>query len=121
MFAMAQHEGWTPAGTIGNPLGSVAFRHHNPGNLRSSIFASSVVDGFCVFSSDLQGWMALQYDITMKALGKTSTGLNGESTLIDFLKVWAPSADGNDTAAYINAVTLVSGLMPTTKLKELLN
>lgn len=121
MFAMCQHEGWTPAGAPGNPTGSVAFRHHNPGNLRSSIFQSSVVDGFAVFSSDLVGWMALQHDISMKAMGKTTTGLNGESTLEDFIKVWAPSSDGNDTKAYLNAVCAQSGFLPTMKLKELLN
>lgn len=120
IFAMATHEGWTPKGFDGNVDGSRSYRNHNPGNLRSSPFQCGTDGGFSVFRSDLVGYMAMEYDITMKAMGKTTTGLNGDSTIKDLINVWAPTTDGNNTQKYLDDVCALSGLAPTTKLKELL-
>ena len=120
MFAISMHEGWIPTGAPGHPTGSQAYLHHNPGNLRSSIFQSGSHNGFAVFKSDIQGWMALEFDIMQKVRGKTVTGLNGESTNEQFINVWAPKADGNDTASYLNSVCATTGFDPSMKLKELL-
>lgn len=120
LLAMAEHEGWGMP-SPGKPNGGTrAYRHHNPGNLRRSIFQHSVIDDFAVFPSDHIGWVAFEYDIMQKAKGNTITGLNGESTIADLLYKWAPPADNNDTEAYIKSVEQKSGLPRTTKLKELL-
>lgn len=116
MMAMAIHEGWHPAGTSSTPGGSRSYRHHNPGNLRVSPFASSTVDGFAVFNNDFVGWNAFQWDLLQKAKGNTSTGLNGKSTLRDLIYKWAPPSDGNDTEAYVRFVEKESGIAASTTL-----
>jgi len=119
--AMAEYEGWSP---LNNPLSlnggpSVSYRNHNPGNLRSSIFQLGVRDGFAVFYNDATGFFAMCYDIMMKAQGKTSTGLNGNSTIRDLIAKW--SAGTPETVErYTAFVCSRTGLTPDTKLEKLL-
>jgi hypothetical protein len=118
--AIAEREGWTPLGCNNNLSGSVTYRLHNPGALRSSPFEVGKSNGFSIFRTDLDGWNALVWDLTQKAKGNTSTGLTGESTLRDLIFKWAPSSDGNKPELYLAFVCLKTGFAPTMKLKELL-
>lgn len=120
IFAIAKHEGWAPVGSSSSKLGSRAYRNHNPGNLRASPFAYAIVDNFAVFKNDLIGLIALQWDIMQKAKGQTVTGLTGKSTIEQLMHKYAPSADNNDTEAYIAFVEKESGLPRATLLEELL-
>ena len=120
MLAMTEHEGWQTPKEASATLGSRSYRNHNPGNLRASPFQSGQLDGFAFFKSDAVGYFAFYWDIQQKAKGNTSTGLNGESTLRQFIAKWAPSSDGNNTEAYLQAIVKNSGLPETTKLKEFL-
>jgi hypothetical protein len=117
--AMAEHEGWYPAGTPGYPNGSMSYRNHNPGNLRSSIYQVGTVNNFAVFKNDWIGWIAFQHDIMQKARGNTSTGLGPKSTISDLIYKWAPPSDNNNTEAYIKSVEAKSGLSRTMTLGEL--
>lgn len=117
--AMVEHEGWAPPPAGPNQTGSRSYRHHNPGNLRASPFASAVVEGFAVFRSDDVGYMAMHWDILQKSRGNTSTGLNGNSTIRELLYKWAPPSDGNDAEAYVQSVVAKSGLPESTTLSEL--
>jgi len=119
MLAIAEHEGWNPPGINTPAGGSRAYRNHNPGNLRSSPFQISQVDGFAVFRNDFVGYMALHWDLMQKAKGNTVTGLGPESTIKDLIYVWAPPSDNNATDEYVKSVCLKSGFQPTTKLKEI--
>jgi hypothetical protein len=118
---MAEYEGWQPVQgtTTGPQIPSVAYRNHNPGNLRSSIFALGVRDGFAVFYNDATGFFAMMYDIFMKAQGKTSTGLNGKSTLRDLIRVWSAGTP-EAVDRYITFVCLRTGLSAKTLLEELI-
>lgn len=104
MMAMAYHEGWQSPLDTKTPGGSRAFRNHNPGNLRSSIFASGEQDGYAVFKNDHIGWIALHYDILKKARGETSTGLNGKSTIRELIFKYAPAGDNNSPEAYLKSI-----------------
>lgn len=117
---MATHEGWIPAGTVSGveSNGSVAYRNHNPGNLRASPFALDIKDDFAVFLDDNVGFFALLWDLRAKATGNTRTNLNGESTIADLIAVYAPPSE-NDTEAYISHVEKLSGLPRNTKLRSL--
>lgn len=118
---MAYHEGWINSLKKPDTAGSLSYRNHNPGNLRFSTFQVGTKDGFAVFNSDMDGIMALKYDIIKKAKGETVTGLTGNSTLSDLIYKYAPPADHNDTANYLAEIILMSGLSATTKLSEFLN
>lgn len=118
---MAEHEGWAPdkhpAAKDGGP--SVAYRNHNPGNLRSSIFALGVRDGFAFFYNDATGMFAMRYDLMCKCQGKTRTTLNPDSILADLIKVYSAS-EGEALDRYIQFVVAKTGLSADTKLGDLI-
>lgn len=119
--AMSEYEGWSP---LKNQLSfgggpSVAYRNHNPGNLRSSIFQLGVRDGFAVFYNDATGFFAMCYDIMMKAQGKTSTGLNGNSTIRELIAKWSAGTP-EAVDKYTAFVCSRTGLTPETKLEKLI-
>ena len=119
--AMVEFEGWHPGGISAGQGGvpSVSYRNHNPGNLRYSIFQLGVRDGFSYFYNDATGMFAMRYDIMRKCQGKTVTGLTGESTLRELIKVY--SAESGDTLEnYINFVCEKIGESPDMKIKELI-
>lgn len=118
--AMQQHEGWHALGNPHFPLGTVSYRHHNPLNLRTAPTMLWQVDGYAVFASDAEGWNAARADITAKATGHTSTGLTGASTIEQFINVWAPASDNNNTQAYVQAVLTATGFAYNMTLAELL-
>lgn len=120
MAAIAAHEGWYPVGSAEYPDGSIAYKNHNPGNLRSSPFEIGKKNGYSVFKSDAVGFWALEYDITQKAKGNTVTKLTGASTLRDLIFVYAPPGDNNNSEAYLAEVVKNTGLSESTLLRELL-
>lgn len=115
-LAMAEFEGWAPdksaAAKSGGP--SVSYRNHNPLNMRKSIFALGVRDGFAFFFNDATGFFAAQYDIMQKAQGNTSTGLTGESTLRNLIRVWS-AGDPDSVENYTAFVCRRTGLTPGNK------
>ena len=117
--AIIKHEGWRPANEKTKDGGSRSFRNNNPGNLRSSPFELHQVDGFSRFASVEVGRKALVWDLKKKSLGETSTGLNGESTLSDLIRVYAPVTDGNNTDKYIQFILNETGMRPDVKLSEI--
>ena len=119
MEAIAEHEGWLPPDPKTAAGGSRSYRNHNPGNLRASPYAHSIVDSFAVFRSDFVGYMALHWDLMQKAQGNTVTGLNGQSSIRDLIYVWAPPSDGNLTEAYVQSVEKRMGVPSSTTLAEL--
>lgn len=119
-LAIAEQEGWCPACDPKRQEGSLTWRHHNPGALRSSPFQVGTKNGFAVFRSDVEGWNALCWDLTQKAKGNTRTGLNGESTLRQLIHVWAPAADNNNPESYLAFVCSKTNFKPEMKLKEFL-
>jgi hypothetical protein len=121
-LAIAEHEGWNPmeGGGVAKEEPTIAYRNHNPGNLRSSVFETGKRDGFAVFLNDQVGFAALVYDIWCKAQGKTVTKLNGDSTIAEFIAVWAPPHE-NDTENYVKFVEMRTGLPASTTLGQLLH
>lgn len=120
ILAMADEEGWNAIDAATGYEGSASYRRHNPLNLRASRMAIGAESGFCVFRSDMDGFAAAKWDIMSKAQGQTSTGLTGESTLADLIKVWAPASDDNDPVGYLQHVLQRTGFPATMRLKELL-
>jgi len=119
-LAIAEREGWNPLSCAPNLNGSLTYRQHNPGALRSSPFQVGTLNGFSIFRTDFDGWNALVWDLTQKAKGNTVTGLTGESSLRDLIFKWAPASDGNAPELYTAFVCQKTGFAPTMKLKELL-
>jgi hypothetical protein len=120
IYAMAEHEGWEAPKSDKPLAASRSYRQHNPLNLRRSPLALATVGGFSVFNTDADGFNAAKWDIMQKALGNTSTGLNGNSTLAQLISVWAPVQDGNNPSAYVAHVCALTGFAADTKLKEFL-
>ena len=112
-LAIRAFEGWEaprgklPYGPLGpgapsvRTEGSRSWRNNNPGNLRESIYASDIADGFACFPHYFVGFFALTMDLFAKCTGKTRTGLLPTSTLRDLVYAYAP-ADENDAEAYTN-------------------
>ena len=117
---MAEHEGWFAPGDRASTAASRSFRNHNPLNLRYSPFQYSSDEGYSVFRDCIDGFRAAEWDIMMKAQGKTSTGLHGDSSLRDLIETWAPIEDGNDPDAYLKHVCAMTGFEPSMTLKTLL-
>lgn len=120
-LAIAEQEGWKTPKEAGNDCGSRSWRNNNPGNLRSSPMQSGSDGGFAVFKTEQGGFAALEWDLTQKCKGNTSTGLGPNSTLRQLIFKWAPPSDNNDTEAYLAAVSHMTGISPDTLLGTLLD
>lgn len=119
--AMSEFEGWKPAGEFSkeSKFPSVAYRNHNPGNLRDSIFALGKRDGFAYFYNDATGTFAMWYDIMQKCKGQTVTQLTGFSTISDLIKIYS-ACEGDELANYVKFVCERTGFDPFMQLKEII-
>jgi hypothetical protein len=92
----------------------LGLRNNNPGNLRfiNQQGASMGEKNFAKFNTLEEGFNALVNDVKAKQTGNTRTGLNGNSTLAQFFKIYAPSADNNNPEAYANTVAKKLGIDP---------
>lgn len=108
--AIMKFEGWAP--------GTVSYRNRNPGNLENT-------GAYVHYNTFIEGYSALLQDLRDKFVGRTTTGLGPDSTILQLMMKYAPPADGNPTVAYTNficswlAKALGVSVTPTTKLKEL--
>ena len=116
--AMIEFEGWHGGGISAGQAGvpSVSYRNHNPGNLRWSIFQLGKKDNFAYFYNDATGMFAMRFDIMQKCRGRTSTGLSGDSTLAELIKVYSAAKD-QELQNYVNFVCERIGYKPETLLK----
>jgi hypothetical protein len=90
-------EGWYP--------GSRSYRNRNPGNLRASPVAHEMdPEGYCIFPSFLDGYIALLGEYRMKATGQNEHHIGPGSTLNELYDVYAPRADMNDPNRYADQV-----------------
>lgn len=92
--------------------GDLNYRLNNPGNLRS------VKGPFLKFKTWEEGWRALLDYLTRAATGKHKA-YRPEFTLLQFFKVYAPSADKNNPVAYATWVAKRIGVPITTQIKNL--
>lgn len=99
----------TPTG-----LTTPAAKNNNPGNLRDP-----KTGAWQSFSTPQQGFDALKQDLLGKMTGNTRTGLSGDSTLLQFTNVYAPSSDGNNPSAYAQDLANKLGVSVNTKIGTL--
>ena len=111
-LAIQSYEGYYP--------GSLTYRLNNPGALRFSIFQDGHKKGFAYFKTYEKGFNALLFDVLLKITGLSKTGLNLNSTILDFFKVYAPVGDGNDPEKYARFVASKVGLNVNDKLIKLI-
>src|ERR1017187_8943330 len=80
----------------GQTLANRNYRNSKPGNLRNSPLAERIDDsGYAVFPDLATGYLALVRDLVFKFEGKSLHGLSSDSTLLDLMNTYAPSADAN--------------------------
>lgn len=95
--------------------------NNNPGNLRFAIQREAIGTdeaNYSRFSTPQDGWEALLADIRAKMTGRTRTGLGPGSTLAELIAVYAPEADRNPTAAYIQFVAREVGVAASARFSE---
>lgn len=94
---------------------TIAQRLNNPGDLRYAGQAGATKDssGFAKFSDFAAGFQALQNDLMAKIKR------NGETTLLDFAKVYAPASDGNNPTAYAKSLAEQLGVSINTPISQL--
>lgn len=139
-LAHASHEGYFAPGENKNyPKGTLSWRNHNPGNLRLTVYqqakfgATQGQGGFAAFPTFDDGLAALEDDVGAKIMG-TSPRVAAylanhgkkylEATFLDYVSVYAPTADGNSPIGYTKALcarlNLIGyNLTPDTPLLEL--
>ena len=108
--AMAQFEGFYI-------VGSRAWKNHNPLNLKyvgQPLAIGRDDKNFCIFKNDDDGWTTCLNDLRLKRDGKSISGLNGDSSVADLIKVW--SEDNVDN--YIKFVCQKLNITPDYKLKN---
>lgn len=120
-LAIAEQEGWLTPKEAGNNCGSRSWRNNNPGNLRTSPLMIGTDGGFAVFKTENGGFAALEWDLTQKAKGNTSTGLGPKSTLRELIFKWAPPSDSNNSEAYLTNIIKMTGFPESTQLTSLLD
>lgn len=108
--AHQDHEGFIEPNDK-NPKGSLAYRNNNPGNLRltsanASQYGAVAGDGgFARFPTYEAGFEALKGDLYAKLTGGSShINYSANPTILDYIKVYAPSSDGNDPKGYASVV-----------------
>ena len=118
---MAEFEGWKPDGDFEKPakFPSVAYRNHNPGNLRWSSLMLGVRDDFAFFINDTTGMFAMQWDIMKKCKGETITTLTGFSTISDLIHIYA-CVEGEALDNYVKYVCSMTGFEPFSQLKDVI-
>lgn len=87
---------------------------NNPGDLKNPATGK-----FQNFASPEEGFSALKSDLQAKISGKTKTGLNGNSSLLQFASVYAPSSDNNDPTSYAHNLAQKLGVDPNTPIGSL--
>lgn len=100
-LAHKRKEGYAP--------GTPSWVNNNPGNLRLlpyqvAVYGAAVgYEGFTHFPSYAVGLQALEDDLRAKIMGH-STHINyaANPTFLDYVKVYAPTGDGNDPVKYAN-------------------
>lgn len=132
-------EGITPSGSgvvsipqnIGNQQNQLAYRNNNPGNLRyvGQEGASMGAGGFAKFDSPEAGFQALIDDLNYKKSGKSTNvipngpnkgkRLTGDTSLIDMIRIYAPTADQNNPESYANTIANNLGIDVNTKIKDI--
>lgn len=95
-------------------MSTPAVQNQNPGNLKDPSTGN-----FQSFSDPVEGKAALYNDLTAKMTGQSKTGLNGDSSLLDFAKTYAPASDNNDPVQYAANIANKMGISPDTKIGTL--
>ncbi len=103
-------EGWYPV------TGSLTYRNHNPGALRSSPFSIGNRDNFALFINDDVGFFALCWDLAKKCKGETVTALGPNSTLYDLIKVYTAETDPERLNNYVMVVERIANVLRNTPL-----
>lgn len=124
----------TGTGTVGSvsiPTGTIASQNNNPFNLRlaGQPGATQGAGGFAAFSDSQSGYAAGVADVTAKMSGQSPNPipdgpdagqvLTPNSTLEDMIRVYAPTADGNDPVSYAAQVAQQLGTSPQSTLGSL--
>ncbi len=139
-YAIQSHEGYYAPGRPGYPLGSIAWRCNNPGNIRCFGKYKQMAKGchaqnYCIFESYEAGFDALKMLLRDAASGK-STVYSPEMPLYShtfnpalprstknmpgFFQVYAPTGDGNSPSTYALAVAKAIGVPVDTRIKNLI-
>lgn len=96
-------------------MANIPTRNNNPGDLKDP-----QTGNIRQFNNPLEGKAALYNDLTAKMTGTSSTGLNGESSLVDFSKIYAPASDNNNPLQYAANIANQLGVSPDTKIGTLI-
>ena len=92
----------------------LAVKNNNPGNLKSAKTGK-----FRTFKTPEEGYQALLDDIEIKQSGRSKTGIKADSSLADYIKVYAPESDNNDTETYIKNMVEFTGFPADTPISKI--
>lgn len=90
----------------------LAVKNNNPGNIRQGS------TGFKKFNTMEEGFVALQKQLELYKTGKSSH-TKGTETLLDVMKIYAPSSDNNNPEAYAKSIAKQLGVSVDTKISDI--
>ncbi len=111
--AIQAYEGWFPPGSVGYPKGSISYRNNNPGNIKG-------LDGkFLVFKTYAEGFTYLLNYVTRVKTNQHSA-YPKDCSILQFFRVYAPTADSNSPQTYANFVATKIGVTTDFLVKDLI-
>lgn len=97
-------------------MANIPTANNNPGDIRAADGSFNIGA-----KTPLEGQAKLYNDLTAKMTGKSTTGLNGDSTLYEFVQKYAPRGDGsNNPEAYTADLANKLKISPDTKIGTLM-
>lgn len=110
--AIAKAEGFFAA--VVNGVENLPQRCHNPGNLENGDVGQGTDQGKTIYTSDQQGWQALEFQIDLMASGQSH-----EYKPTDTFQAIAMRWTGNDNPeAWLKIVTQALAVSPSTTLQQ---
>lgn len=122
-LAIQEYEGYfAPNENKLYPNGTRAWKNKNPGNLRyvgQKLAVGKDKDNFCIFNTYEDGFATLKAMVERVAKGLSKV-YRADMTIVEFVKVYAPSTDGNYPEKYAQFIGRKLGIGTDTKINQLI-
>lgn len=110
-YAITIAEGWYYDRTQNpNFLGSISYRNHNPGNLRSSVYQVGTENKFAVFENDLTGFYAIVHQLWLYASGNSKVAKPTETIEVVMSRYNSLPVNSPDFNNYISIIEKTAGV-----------
>jgi len=120
-YAITIAEGWYyDRSQNANFLGSMSYRNHNPGNLRSSVYQAGTDASFAVFENDQIGFYAIVHQLWLYASGNSKVAKPTETIEHIIMRYTSLPVNTPDFENYIFVIEKVGEVSRTELISTLI-